>query len=421
MQLFQAATPAESTMQAESGPSSTTVLASNQPVSDLFDVIVIGAGPAGASAGYECATAGLKTAILEEHQKVGEPVHCGECLSLLATKRMGLSLPPETIAAPAKGIRVVWPDKSTSILREEGYVLEKHTFEQFLAVRAQGAGALLKTSCRATAMVRENGVWKIGTSSGQFFARAVIDASGVMSVSSRLTGLNPARFKTVSGIQYTMENVPNDGFIEFFLIPRLAPEGYLWIIQKANGTANVGLVTSDAPKAKTYLDQFVKEWGLEGKKSSRTFGGLIPASGPLPKTYGDGLLLIGDAAGFTSPMFEGGTQLGLMSGKIASNVLKGAFAANDLSAQFLSKYETMWRAEFPPYAKLLDGKKKMYAFNDAELIALASSIPRDLTNMSLLDKAKTGLNLLMRPNLMQKDALGALNTFSYSTADKYGW
>jgi len=315
----------------------------------------------------------------------------------------------------------VWPDKSSSILREEGYVLDKHMFERFLAIRAQGAGALLRTSCRVAAMARENGAWNLQTNSGMVHAKAVIDASGVMSVSSRLTGLNAARFKTVTGIQYTLENVPNDGYIEFFLWPRLAPEGYLWIIQKKGGAANVGLVTTDAPNAKKYLDQFVKEWGLEGKKSLRTFGGLIPAGGPLPKTYGEGLLLAGDAAGFTSPMFEGGTQLGLMSGKLAAHTLKEAFAANDLSSSFLSRYENAWRSEFPPYEKLLEGKHKMYAFTDEELIQLAGSIPRDLTNMSLLDKAKTGARLLARVNLMQKDVLGALNTFSYSTAEKYGW
>ncbi len=412
----------EQQMQAQAPATQAQAQSSPAPLqTEIFDVAVIGAGPAGGSAAYYCASAGLKTIMLEEHQKVGEPVHCGECLSHVAIKRLGLDLPPEVIAAPAKGIRVYFPDKSSCVFYEDGYVLEKHLFEQFLAVRAQAAGATLRTSCRVTSMQKGNGAWEIITSTGTVFARAVIDASGVMSVTSRLTGLNAARFKTVTGMQYTMENVPNDGFIEFFLWPRLAPEGYLWIIQKSNGSANVGIITSDAPKAKTCLDQFVKEWGLEGKKSTRTFGGLIPASGPLPKTYSDSLLLIGDAAGFTSPMFEGGTQLGLMSGKIAASVLKKAFDSGDLSAQALSRYEAAWRDEFPPYAKLLAGKHSMYAFTDDELNQLSASIPRDLTKMSALSRAATGLRLLAKPNLISKDVLGALGTFSYSTAEKYGW
>lgn len=393
----------------------------SQTAPEIFDVAIIGAGPAGCSAAYECASRGLKTVFIEEHQKVGEPVHCGECLSLLATKRMGLNLPDDAIAAKATGIRVYFPDKSSSFVKEEGFVLDKHVFEQYLAIRAQGAGAILRTSTRVSAMSRSAGVWELQTTTGTISSRTVIDASGVMSVASRLTGLNESRFKTVTGVQYTLEGVPNDGMLEFFLWPRLAPEGYLWIIQKRDGAANVGLVTSDAPNAKKYLDQFIKEWNLEGKKSMRTFGGLIPSSGPLPKTYGDGLILIGDAAGFTSPMFEGGSQLGMMSGKLAAQTLRRAFDSNDLTANSLSSYEAAWRAEFPPYQKLLEGKHKMYAFNDEDLNQMSAAIPRDLTGMTIGTKLKTGLNLLSRPALMKKGVLSALDTFSYSTADKYGW
>ncbi|OYV48909.1 MAG: hypothetical protein B7X10_02480 [Burkholderiales bacterium 21-58-4] len=51
---------------------------------------------------------------------------------------------------------------------------------------------------------------------------------------------------------------------------------------------------------------------------------MIPSSGPLPRIFGDGLLLAGDAAGFTSPMFEGGTQLALKSGEFAASTLARA-------------------------------------------------------------------------------------------------
>ncbi|MDE1798354.1 MAG: NAD(P)/FAD-dependent oxidoreductase [Candidatus Micrarchaeota archaeon] len=411
----------------------------------LYDVAIIGAGPAGCSAAYTAAKEGLSAIFLEEHAKVGEPVHCGECLSLFATRRMGLDIPKEAIAQEVKGIRVVWPDGSSTIYSEPGYDLDKHVFEQYLAVRAQGAGARLQTSSRVSGMSRQNGIWTLTTPAGPVRARAVIDASGYESVSNKLTGLNEKRFSTVNGAQYLMEDVPNDGYIEFFIWPRLAPEGYLWIIPKRNGAANVGLVTPEAAKVHPYLKAFIKEKGLEGKKIVKPFGGIIPASGPLARTYADGLLLAGDAAGFTSPMFEGGTQLGLKSGELAALTLARAahhpkpvaedintlsihhdsgaptVASDPFSANALSEYEHLWRAEFPPYEKLLAGKHRMYAFSETELNQIARIIPRNLTHMNWADKTLIAAKLALHPHLLQKGVLSALDTFSYSTGSQYGW
>jgi len=89
------------------------------------------------------------------------------------------------------------------------------------------------------------------------------------------------------------------------------------MIPKANNHANVGLVTHKKNKAKESLENFLIEKNWKTKKIVKTFGGLIPISGPLEKTFDEGLIIVGDAAGFTSPMFEGGTHLSLKSGKMA--------------------------------------------------------------------------------------------------------
>ena len=101
----------------------------NASVLGVYDVLIIGAGPAGGSAAWHCAQNGLKTLVVEEHQAVGEPVHCGECLSQVACDRMGWKLQDEAIAMPVKGVRVIFPGDKTTRLTEEGYVLEKHKFE----------------------------------------------------------------------------------------------------------------------------------------------------------------------------------------------------------------------------------------------------------------------------------------------------
>jgi digeranylgeranylglycerophospholipid reductase len=389
---------------------------------EMFDLVIIGAGPGGNFAALTSAKAGASTLVLEEHEEIGKPVHCGECLSDAACRRLGIALPEEAISREVKGVRLVFPDKTASFISEPGYTLEKDEFEKWLSLEATKAGAAYKLRNRVTALSREEGGWHVATTSGEYFARMVIDASGVDSAASKLLGMNGEQ-KVVVGLQYEMEPVDiPDGFIDFFLWPTLAPHGYLWVIPKKDGRGNVGLVTNDAPKTREYLEKFVDEYGLREKKSNRAFGGRIPAGGPVANTYDDGIMLVGDAAGFTSPMFEGGTSLAMTSGKFAAEVAAGALAKNDTSKAALSPYEQKWRAAFPNYAKLVGGKEATYRFTDEELNKIASLIPRDLTTISQKQRLQIGINVLLKaPGLLAKGFLPAMETLGNSRAERFGW
>ncbi len=387
----------------------------------IYDVIVVGAGPAGGSAALHCSRKGLKTLIIEEHEKIGEPVHCGECLSLWATQNTGIKPPESVISEHVKGVRVVFPDGTSSALNEPGYVLEKHLFEQWLAGEAVKAGAELRIGARLEELTRANGIWKLKTAKGEVEGKILIDASGVASVVSRKLNLNE-RFKTVTGIQYEMHDIPRNGYLDFFIWPELAPQGYLWMIPKNGGRANVGLVTSETNRAKQYTDEFVKRMGWEANVKVKTFGGLIPASGPHRNTCSEGLMLIGDAAGFTSPLFEGGSHLGLKSGEMAADVAAKAVAAGNFSKEFISQYETMWKAEFPAYGKIIVGKDALYSFTDEELNFIGHTFPRDFDSFGAVEKILFGLKVLSRkPGLLGRGFLPAMKAFEYSQAKFYGW
>ena len=390
---------------------------------EFFDIAVIGAGPAGTFAAYTAAKSGAQVGVFEEHERIGEPVHCGECLSLLACTRLGLELPDDAISQKMKGIRMVYPDKSYSYIEEAGFTLEKEKFEQHLGKIGQEAGAVYKTKHRVTALKLEDGAWTISTTQGEYSAKVIIDASGVAGVSSKLLNLNPEPKKVV-GLQYELSPIENDGFIDFFLWPRLAPHGYLWVIPKKNGRANVGLVTNDAPKTRQLLDQFVSEYGFSEKKKTGkiAFGGFIPASGAVPTTYSDGILLVGDAAGFTSPMFEGGTGLAMTSGKFAAQVAAEALQKGDTSKAGLARYEQLWRAEFPDYTKLVGGKDAVYNFNDDEWNRIGKLIPKNLTTITALDRVAIGAKVLAKePGFYKKGFIAAMGALGYSRAKYYGW
>jgi len=388
---------------------------------ELYDVIIIGAGPAGGSTALHCAKAGLNVLVFEEHEKIGEPVHCGECLSEYACENVGLVLPKEVISKKVNGIRVIFPNGKKSIVPEKGYVLEKDKFEQWLINESKKQGAKLMLGTRATEFKKINKKWKIKTNKGEFNAKILIDASGVASVVSSKLELNK-RFDSVIGIQHEMQKIENENYLDFYINPKLAREGYLWMIPKSNGRANVGLVTHEKNKAKDSLEKFLIEKNWKTKSIVKTFGGLIPISGPLEKTFDDGLILVGDAAGFTSPMFEGGTHLSLKSGQMASEVILKAIKKNDFSKELFKEYETKWKNEFPEYKKILKGKNAFYSFSEEEINFIANQLPESFENFNIFKKILFGLKIIIgNPKLLKKDFILAMTALDYSNAKYYGW
>ncbi len=389
---------------------------------EVFDVLIVGAGPAGGTCAFNSAKLGLKTLLIEEHKTIGEPVHCGECLSDLALNNLGLKLPNSVVALPVKGVRVIFPNNKSTYVNEKGYVLEKHLFEQWIAKIAEKEGAKIELDTPLIDLKRENNEWIVSSKEGkQFKAKILIDASGVSQIVSRKLELNE-KGKIVTGIQYELKDIPTDGYLDFYIWPKLAPYGYLWMIPKNNGRANVGLVTDQIPKAKKFLDEFVKQMNWEKKVLVKTFGGPIPCSGPLKNTFAEGLMLIGDAAGFTSPLFEGGSHIGMKSGLFAAQIAKQAIEKNDFSKEMLAKYKNLWSNEFPPYDKIVKGKDALYSFTEDELNVIANALPEDLTAIGYTGKAGVALKTITaNPALIAKGMYTAMKAFEYSRAKFYGW
>ena len=407
------------------------------------DVLVVGAGPGGGNAALQCARKGLKTMIIEDHDEIGTPVHCGECISDEAIANLKLDLPKEVISKRVNGIRVIFPDGTSKQLTETGYVLEKHLFEQWIADSAvkEGARLALKHKLTSIERIEDNGTfvgWKCD-GKGEMFpikSKIVIDASGVAAVCSKFVkpdGVKPLneKGKVVAGMQYELADVPTDGYLDFYIWPKYAEKGYLWMIPKCDGRANVGLVTEDRPRAKKALDQFIEDthfndlsqqlppWKTKGNPA---FGGTIPISGPFENTHYDGLMLIGDAAGFTSPLFEGGSHLALKSAVFAAETAVSAVSNGDVTAKSLEKYTMLWKAEFPPYEKILRGKNALFELSDGEMSLMGSCFPDEMGNMGITGKAMVGLRLLFRrPDLYLKNIVPAMLAFGYSRAKYYGW
>ena len=83
------------------------------------DVLVVGAGPGGGNAALQCARLGLDAILVEDHDEIGTPVHCGEGISEIACQNLGLTRPEHVISKTVKGIRVIFPDGTEKSLAEE--------------------------------------------------------------------------------------------------------------------------------------------------------------------------------------------------------------------------------------------------------------------------------------------------------------
>jgi len=407
------------------------------------EVLVIGAGPGGGNAALQSARRGLSTILIEDHPAIGTPVHCGECISEIACHNLDLDLPEHVISKRVHGIRVIFPDGTEKCLTEEGYVLEKHLFERWIADEAVEAGASMHLGHKLSSMERleEDGRftgWLCDGKGDEFPIRAkiVIDASGVAAVCSKIVRLGDDEplnemGKVVAGMQYEMLEVPTDGYLDFYIWPKYAEKGYLWMIPKCDGRANVGLVTEDRPRAKKALEEFIDITHFKGleqvrppwkEKGSPAFGGTIPISGPFENTHHDGLMLVGDAAGFTSPLFEGGSHLALKSAVYAAKTAAAAIEEGNLSADRLSDYSRLWKDEFPPYDKILRGKNALFDLTDDEMSVMARCFPDEMADMGINGKAMVGLRLLVRrPGLYFKRIIPAMLAFGYSRARYYGW
>jgi flavin-dependent dehydrogenase len=211
--------------------------------------------------------------------------------------------------------------------------------------------------------IKEKGIWKVDcTYTGEepnkkvtYYARCLIAADGAPSKLGRQLGIITEEPQGTCSRAYVKNNdlFKFDGVI--FYPPKLLP-GYCAIFREAKGELNFctyiipgGPCTNDDLSKMHH--EIMKEYPFVAKSlgPNPDIERMKSASlrlGGIAKSYDDHLLIIGDAAGFIDPLTGEGIQYALESGEIAAQVLLEAFKKQDLSAQFLKKYQQMWYASW---------------------------------------------------------------------------
>jgi digeranylgeranylglycerophospholipid reductase len=324
-------------------------------VKEKPDIIVVGGGPCGSYAAYTAAKLGAEVLVCEEHEEIGAPKHCAGHLSISSLRRLGLRVPRATVENEIRGAVFCSPSGKQFVLRYRApvtYVVDRELFDKHLAELAIKAGVQYRFKSGVKSLILDSGVVKGVALKGEerVEANVVVDAEGCSSKLLKKTGLDGLEGSMmVKGVQAEVDCVEDveEDMVEVYFGRNVAPGFFAWIIPRKDGSAKVGLATESGDPKKC-LRRFMEKHPVasEKLKKSRTTSisfHPIPLAGPIPKTYSDGFLVVGDAASQVKPTTGGGVIFGLTCASVAGEVAYEAVKMQDFSEAFLSRYQSRWK------------------------------------------------------------------------------
>jgi len=318
----------------------------------FYDVIVVGAGPAGSYAAYELASYGYNVAVFEEKSAPGLNACCTGIISAECFRSLGLDA--DVILTAINSARFYSPSGKCLRLQTEkvqAYVVNRLLLDESLASKAQSRGALYFFSSPVIDVIPgRDGIQVEALCSGVreiFSARAMVLANGFSPGLPRKLGLGKIKSFLV-GAQAEVE-AKNMDEPEIYFGQEIAPGAFAWLVPTSVGTstnkAYVGLLATS--QGRLYLQKFLSNLFDHGRIASQEVEirqKAIPV-GTLARSYGDRILVIGDAAGQVKPTTGGGIYFGHLGAKIAAGVLDEALSSDNLTAGQLSRYQKQWKTK----------------------------------------------------------------------------
>jgi digeranylgeranylglycerophospholipid reductase len=388
---------------------------------EKYDVIVVGAGPAGSMAARSAARGGVRVLMLDRRFELGVPVQCGEALNAEVLNDLGISPDPRWAVNKINAAKLVSPSgievhmSERKLVGKFGYILDRKIFDKHLALLAAKEGTDIMVATLVDGLIKENGKISGVKARGvdgrhEFMAEVIIAADGVGSRVARWAGLNTAlKLSDIeSGIQFKMVGVDfeSPSVMEFYFGKKVAPGGYAWIFPKGEDMANVGLGVLGSRAgmpAIEYLKNFVERMpGLRKGKIIEINGGGVPVSGPLERTVKDNVLLVGDAARQVNALTGGGIDSSMRAGAIAGEVAAKAIKEGEVSEERLLEYERRWRERMgKSLERYYRAKEVFITLSDDDLDDLAKALSKvKLDQISLTEMLKVLLK--SKPKLLWK-------------------
>ena len=286
-----------------------------------FDLVIIGASFAGLAAAKTAASRGRSVAVIEAKREPGARIHTSGILVREAMEEIDI---PHHLTRRVPGVRLYAPNLKSIDLFSPGYAFfttETAELVRWMAKEARAAGAQILCATRFEGATRADG--RIRLTGLDISARMLVGADGARSRVAEAFGLSPNR-RFLTGLEVELE--PNETvdprFLHCFIDSRLAP-GYIAWAAPGPEVIQLGLAVRNGVRADlpAFLAHTEKMFGWSGLKVVGRRSGLIPCGGPLKRTAAPGVMLIGDAAGWVSPVTGGGIRLAFKYGRRAASLI----------------------------------------------------------------------------------------------------
>ena len=312
----------------------------------MLDVLVVGGGPAGSYLASQLAARGHSVAVLEKKEKTGERVCCTGIVSHQCVSEFCVD----------DGVIIRWFN-SASLFSPSGQrirlqrqerqacVVDRAAFDEIMARRAIAAGADFKLGHSVEGILPdENSVVVSATHNGEkvsLRARVAVVAAGFNPFLIKSLGLGQMRHFAI-GAQAEVE-AGGLQEVEIRTGRDIAPGSFAWLVPLAGGRARAGLLAKRQPQLylRKFIDRLVAEARVE-ERDYRIESRPVPLK-PVPRSYGQRLILLGDSAGQVKPTTGGGIYYGLLCARIAADTLHQALEVDELSASDLAVYEKRWK------------------------------------------------------------------------------
>ncbi|MBA7620256.1 hypothetical protein ES703_27602 [subsurface metagenome] len=312
----------------------------------MYDVVVIGGGPVGSYTAYRLAGMGYEVVVLEQHKQLGEQVCCTGIISRECATTFAVD--SSVVLRPVNSAHLFSPSGRLIRLRSEepqASVIDRTTFNRVMASRAQDKGAEYRLDSLATDLeVRDSGVAVKAVCCGErvnLETRVAVIATGFGSKFTDRLGWGKVGDFAI-GAQAEVETAGVDE-VEVYFGKEIAPGFFAWLVPTSPPRALVGLLARYKPELylKRLLSSLLNQEKIVSAEVEPIYSGIPLKS--LPRTYGERLIAVGNAAGQVKSTTGGGIYFGLLSAEIAANTLHRGLATDKLSAQGLADYEQGWR------------------------------------------------------------------------------